>query len=60
MDTRIETETADEVFWHDSTLCTHRPAVTTPEAGSPDERDDLDQERNVVLGEERNIFRGED
>ncbi|MFE6222499.1 hypothetical protein [Microtetraspora glauca] len=59
MDTRIETDTA-EVFWHDSTLFTHRPAVTTRDAVSPDEPDDADQERGAAVGEERNIIRGED
>ncbi|WP_031002269.1 hypothetical protein [Streptomyces sp. NRRL F-5727] len=60
MDTRTDTESADEIFWHDSTLSTHRPAVSTPDAGAPDEQVDVDQEQGVAPREERNIIRGED
>ncbi|GAA3046124.1 hypothetical protein GCM10017562_04610 [Streptomyces roseofulvus] len=60
MDTRIDTEAADEIFWHDSTLSTHRPAVATPDAGQPDEQEDGEQDRSGAPREERNIIRGED
>ncbi|MFD8008772.1 hypothetical protein [Streptomyces sp. NPDC058955] len=58
MDTRIDRDAADEIFWHDDTLSTHRPAVATPDVGSPDDQDDVD--RGVAPREERNIIRGED
>ncbi|MFI8825053.1 hypothetical protein [Streptomyces sp. NPDC053431] len=54
MNTRIDTPTAAEIFWHDTTLCTCTPAVAAPEewAPGPEERDDTEQERNIVRGED--------